>query len=75
MIDEKINASFSTGLTLRIIQSNKPKTLNSFGSIADGAQYIMGKCKSVAFLLVKPKTGGQAFHKTNWNVIVRSDRC
>ncbi|KAH7349739.1 hypothetical protein B0T11DRAFT_332784 [Plectosphaerella cucumerina] len=41
--------------------SNKPKTLNSFGSIADGAQYIMGKCKSVAILLVKPKTGGQAF--------------
>ncbi|KAL2826708.1 hypothetical protein BDW59DRAFT_145069 [Aspergillus cavernicola] len=49
-----------------------PKTLESYSSIADGAQAIINDCK-----FYKPgsynKASGQAFHKTNWNVIVRKD--
>ncbi|PTB40428.1 hypothetical protein M441DRAFT_141907, partial [Trichoderma asperellum CBS 433.97] len=46
---------------------HQPKTLESFGSIADGAQYIVDHCGR--YYLVS----GQVFHKTNWNVIVRED--
>ncbi|KAM0280203.1 hypothetical protein ACHAQH_004160 [Verticillium albo-atrum] len=48
------------------------KSLASFGSIADGAQRIIDICykdiKRWAF-------NGQAFHKTDWNVIVRGQKC
>ncbi|KAK4094684.1 hypothetical protein PCL_10149 [Purpureocillium lilacinum] len=50
-----------------------PKLLNSFGSIADGANYIVGSCTRTPgqFGYVV----GQVFHHTNWNVIVREDSC
>jgi hypothetical protein len=54
-------------------QSKSPKMLNSFGSIADGAQYIATRCKRGSG--VSQYTAGNVFHKTNWNVIVREDNC
>ncbi|KAL3456003.1 hypothetical protein BJX64DRAFT_271465 [Aspergillus heterothallicus] len=51
---------------------NEAKTLESYGSIADGAMAIVDKCS-----YYQPgtyiKVSGQAFHNTNWNVIVRAD--
>ncbi|KAH6693947.1 hypothetical protein F5X68DRAFT_258737 [Plectosphaerella plurivora] len=55
--------------------SDTTKTLWRFSSIADGAQYIMQMCQDRQSRPVKSLTGGQAFHKTNWNVIVRTDKC
>ncbi|KAJ0412967.1 hypothetical protein BJY00DRAFT_98693 [Aspergillus carlsbadensis] len=52
---------------------NKRKTLNSFGSIADGAQVILDRC--VAYNNGAQITGGQIFHSTHWNVIVTHARC
>ncbi|KAJ0425831.1 hypothetical protein BJY00DRAFT_298414 [Aspergillus carlsbadensis] len=48
------------------------KLLESYGSIADGAERIMVECVAGSDLQC---TGGQTFHKTNWNVIVREDSC
>ncbi|KAL3492408.1 hypothetical protein BJX62DRAFT_224573 [Aspergillus germanicus] len=51
---------------------DKPKTLESYGSIADGAMAVLEKCsyyKPGSYIHVS----GQAFHNTNWNVIVRAD--
>ncbi|KAJ3540860.1 hypothetical protein NM208_g4871 [Fusarium decemcellulare] len=60
-------------------RDKKPKTLNSFGSIADGAQRVRDKCShrfsnpggNGDIMRVK----GQAFHSTHWNVIVREIKC
>ncbi|KAJ5747689.1 uncharacterized protein N7511_009385 [Penicillium nucicola] len=53
--------------------SKSKKTLNSFGSIADGAKYINTKCVLGSGL--SRYTAGQVFHKSNWNVIVQEDKC
>ncbi|KND89165.1 hypothetical protein TOPH_06106 [Tolypocladium ophioglossoides CBS 100239] len=52
--------------------SNKAKTLGSFGDIADGASWILHKCKRVRWASYYA-VSGQAFHPTGWNVIVRRD--
>ncbi|KAL4962765.1 uncharacterized protein BDV14DRAFT_202586 [Aspergillus stella-maris] len=49
------------------------KTPNSYGSIADGAQYLLAKCRLGSG--ISEWTAGQVFHKTHWNVIVREDKC
>ncbi|KAH7234329.1 hypothetical protein B0J15DRAFT_538988 [Fusarium solani] len=53
------------------------KTLAGFGSIADGAEYIVDNC--MRWHWVKggyvSAVAGQVFHKTKWNVIVRKDKC
>ncbi|KAJ5320255.1 hypothetical protein N7508_000538 [Penicillium antarcticum] len=54
-------------------RSKSKKTLNSFGSIADGAKYIDTKCHLGEG--ISRYTAGQVFHKTNWNVIVQEDKC
>ncbi|OJJ06378.1 hypothetical protein ASPVEDRAFT_139091, partial [Aspergillus versicolor CBS 583.65] len=51
---------------------SQDKTLDGFGSIADGAGQIQWKCSWGAF---GQWTSGQIFHKTGWNVIVRADDC
>ncbi|CEJ87469.1 hypothetical protein VHEMI04425 [[Torrubiella] hemipterigena] len=52
------------------------KTLASFGSIADGAQWVWNKCAGrLDKGLAQGQVSGQAFHPTNWNVIVRKDKC
>ncbi|KAF4447181.1 general amidase [Fusarium austroafricanum] len=48
------------------------KTLNGFGSIADGAEYILHKCSSQGW---SNGVSGRVFHKTKWDVIVRKDKC
>ncbi|KKK20494.1 hypothetical protein ARAM_001115 [Aspergillus rambellii] len=53
-------------------RDSKGKLLESFGSIADGAEKILDKCTYGAML---QWTSGQVFHETNWNVIVRKDDC
>ncbi|KFY89547.1 hypothetical protein V500_05618 [Pseudogymnoascus sp. VKM F-4518 (FW-2643)] len=47
----------------------KGKTLASFGSVADGAQFIWGRCRTAGGV------SGQVFHPTNWNVIVDKQKC
>lgn len=55
-------------------QASEEKKLESFGSIADGAQKIRDECSTHGGL-TPATTAGQVFHKTNWNVIVRKDSC
>ncbi|QLI69713.1 uncharacterized protein G6M90_00g054910 [Metarhizium brunneum] len=53
-----------------------PKTLNSFGSIADGVYELEKHCRK--YFSWNPSgvsIAGQIFHETNWNVIVRKDKC
>ncbi|KAF6814984.1 hypothetical protein CMUS01_12544 [Colletotrichum musicola] len=53
-----------------------PKTLASFGSIADGAAYLSSFCTGLPETWNGKYTiGGQVFHSTNWNVIVRRNSC
>jgi hypothetical protein len=52
-----------------IRQERVDKDLLSFGSIADGAQWLVEYCTSVTGAQF-PFTAGQIFHQTNWNVIV-----
>ncbi|KAF0319612.1 hypothetical protein GQ607_013092 [Colletotrichum asianum] len=49
----------------------KAKELNSFREISDGALYVIKKCR----VGESTRVAGQAFHKDNWNVIVRWARC
>ncbi|WXC44252.1 hypothetical protein QX201_003989 [Fusarium graminearum] len=53
------------------------KTLNGFGSIADGAEYINDKCTRWGWQNggYRSFVSGQVFHSTKWNVIVRKDKC
>ncbi|KAF4943581.1 hypothetical protein FGADI_13314 [Fusarium gaditjirri] len=53
------------------------KTLNGFGSIADGAEYINDKCTRWGWQNggYRSFVSGQVFHNTKWNVIVRKDKC
>ncbi|KAL3442667.1 hypothetical protein BJX65DRAFT_286260 [Aspergillus insuetus] len=48
------------------------KTLDSFSSIADGAQYIYDNCHTGGYDGV---LSGQVFHSTDWNVIVKREAC
>ncbi|PHH59412.1 hypothetical protein CDD81_3222 [Ophiocordyceps australis] len=57
------------------------KTLPTFGKIAQGAEYIVQKCEIWGQVTWLPSfgcqwcVGGQVFHKDNWNVIVKKDKC
>ncbi|KAM0388309.1 hypothetical protein ACHAO7_010545 [Fusarium culmorum] len=55
----------------------KSKTLNGFGSIADGAEYINDKCTRWGWQNggYGSFVSGQVFHSTKWNAIVRKDKC
>ncbi|KAH7305453.1 hypothetical protein B0I35DRAFT_413850 [Stachybotrys elegans] len=55
--------------------TTSPKTLASFGSIADGAQWIVDRCSWVGDSGVYSYTAGQVFHSTNWNVIITTANC
>ena len=57
----------------RGFQARSNKQLESFGSIADGADYIMSQCRGGA--PAWEGISGQVFHKTDWNVIVRKSNC
>ncbi|PHH88398.1 hypothetical protein CDD83_7595 [Cordyceps sp. RAO-2017] len=50
-------------------RSDKPKTLLSFGSIADGAQFVIDECSHAGDDFV----AGSAHHPTQWNVRVDKD--
>ncbi|KAK0379906.1 hypothetical protein CLIM01_02699 [Colletotrichum limetticola] len=50
---------------------SKAKTFNSFKEISDGAYYVIEKCYRGVSTLVS----GRAFHKDNWTVVARWDRC
>ncbi|KAK2728518.1 hypothetical protein CKAH01_10873 [Colletotrichum kahawae] len=52
---------------------NKPKELQSFGSIADGALWLWRRCMQPGE--VYGWVAGQVFHKTNWNVIISMAYC
>ncbi|KAI8311997.1 hypothetical protein K4K61_011213 [Colletotrichum sp. SAR11_59] len=53
------------------LKDTKAKELNSFREISDGALYVIKKCR----VGESTRVAGQAFHKDNWNVIVRWARC
>ncbi|PNY24504.1 Uncharacterized protein TCAP_05560 [Tolypocladium capitatum] len=67
----RVSCSYNTGV---YICNDTPtdKYLISWGSVVDGLQYIWAKC--VAGILVDMQ-GGQVFHSTNWNVILRETNC
>ncbi|KXH66789.1 hypothetical protein CSAL01_11601 [Colletotrichum salicis] len=52
-------------------QDSKAKTINSFKEISDGAYHVINKCYRGVGILVS----GRAFHKDNWTVVGRWDRC
>ncbi|KAL2813072.1 hypothetical protein BDW59DRAFT_167617 [Aspergillus cavernicola] len=54
--------------------TRETKSLRSFNDIAIGVQAIWSECsfREPGYNMV---VSGQAFHKTNWNVIVRKDSC
>ncbi|OLN91678.1 hypothetical protein CCHL11_06602 [Colletotrichum chlorophyti] len=52
---------------------DKPKTLESFSDIADGAEKVWSECTDTEFHFWF--ASGQAFHKDNWNVIVGYEYC
>ncbi|KAL3454938.1 hypothetical protein BJX64DRAFT_295548 [Aspergillus heterothallicus] len=56
-------------------RSNEPKQLESYRSIADGAQAVLQSCSYDGGFSFSNKVTGQAFHDTNWNVIVRGEEC
>lgn len=56
-------------------QDNKPKTLESWGSIADGASWLSVRCSYQPTITSFLYVVGQVFHPTHWNVIVRKDSC
>ncbi|KAG8677681.1 hypothetical protein FPOAC1_003708 [Fusarium poae] len=53
------------------------KTLDGFGDIADGAEYLGKKCTRWGWEngSYKAFLSGKAFHEDNWNVIVQKDSC
>ncbi|KAH0439210.1 hypothetical protein CcaCcLH18_03005 [Colletotrichum camelliae] len=53
------------------LKDTKAKELSSFREISDGALYVIKKCR----VGESTRVAGQAFHKDNWNVIVRWARC
>ncbi|KAL5332938.1 hypothetical protein BJX70DRAFT_404045 [Aspergillus crustosus] len=56
--------------------ANEFKLLESYGSIADGAANIVNNCfRDGNFDFQQRAVGGQIFHETQWNVIVREDEC
>ncbi|KAH7329295.1 hypothetical protein B0I35DRAFT_466520 [Stachybotrys elegans] len=54
--------------------ARETKTLASFGSIADGAQFIVDRC-TVQRGQWTTVASGQEFHQSSWNVIARQDSC
>ncbi|KAL2851099.1 hypothetical protein BJY01DRAFT_261128 [Aspergillus pseudoustus] len=55
--------------------SDQAKQLESYRSIADGAQAVLQSCSYDGGFSFSNKVTGQAFHETSWNVIVRGDEC
>jgi len=51
------------------------KSLDTYGSIADGAEWISNNCVRRTMVSVLKLTAGQVFYEDNWNVIVRGDTC
>ncbi|OHE99658.1 hypothetical protein CORC01_05016 [Colletotrichum orchidophilum] len=59
-------------------RAKSSKQIDSFADIADGAQLLLSKCKDKlnANQGKAMTVSGQAFHKDNWNVVVRGgDNC
>lgn len=55
-------------------QDTNAKRLSSFSDIANGAQLLVTRC--VEWMSPEPTDfGGQAFHLSKWNVVVRRDGC
>ena len=65
--------NFFTRFINKISKARGDKTLlGGFGDIADGAQFLVDRCRQG---IRWPVLSGQAFSTTDWNVIVRHDSC
>ncbi|KAL4791933.1 hypothetical protein BDV19DRAFT_392569 [Aspergillus venezuelensis] len=70
---DAIERDHSIKLTSSLLcKSPQFKQLESYDSIADGADALMSCVVSIGWY---DQVAGQAFHNTNWNVIVRGDSC
>ncbi|KAJ6787139.1 hypothetical protein PWT90_05369 [Aphanocladium album] len=70
-----VSCSYSTAIWW-CNDSKQTKTSNSFGSIAEGARRTWGVCAGRIDQSLSPgQVSGQAFHPTDWNVIVRKGSC
>ncbi|POR37794.1 Uncharacterized protein TPAR_01987 [Tolypocladium paradoxum] len=66
----RVSCSYNTGIWW-CNDAREEKALLSFGSISDGAVYIWTQCGNNSWKQV----GGQVFHYTDWNVILRQQDC
>ncbi|KAH7129346.1 hypothetical protein B0J13DRAFT_563852 [Dactylonectria estremocensis] len=64
----RVSCSYNAGIRW-CNQDFVRKTLNSFGSIADGAQFVLNTCPSGS------KVGGLATHKSKWRVEAHKMDC
>ncbi|KAL4784895.1 hypothetical protein BJX76DRAFT_356632 [Aspergillus varians] len=69
----RVSCAYNTGVVW-CNDSRKKKVLNSFADIANGAMAVLGKCAKSEFGHER-RVMGQAFHRDNWNVIVRKEKC
>ncbi|CCF35349.1 hypothetical protein CH063_01288, partial [Colletotrichum higginsianum] len=69
----RVSCSYNAGIQW-CNDARQTKELASFGSIADGAQYIDDKCHTGS-PGVSGYASGQVFHETDWNVIVWNTPC
>ncbi|KAF9870467.1 hypothetical protein CkaCkLH20_12134 [Colletotrichum karsti] len=66
----RVSCSYNSAIEI-CNDDSKPKTLNSFKDIADGARYVDHMCHRWE----STRLAGQVHHKDKWNVIVRWARC
>ncbi|POR37950.1 Uncharacterized protein TPAR_01853 [Tolypocladium paradoxum] len=67
----RVSCSYGTGIYICNF-TLEDKYLISWGSVADGAEYIWKECSDDSR---ETKIGGRAYHPTNWNVFIMSSRC
>ncbi|KAF6822415.1 hypothetical protein CPLU01_12029 [Colletotrichum plurivorum] len=71
----RVSCSYGAGITW-CNDANSEKELYSFGSIADGAEYIFWRCGGASNVPVwQRRPAGQVFHNTNWNVFITGEWC
>ncbi|QPH04982.1 hypothetical protein C2857_002402 [Epichloe festucae Fl1] len=71
----RVSCSYGTGIWW-CNDSKDAKTLEGWGSIADGAQKVWTSCAGrLDDGFHAGKVSGQAFHWTGWSVIVRQNDC
>ncbi|POR31428.1 Uncharacterized protein TPAR_08361 [Tolypocladium paradoxum] len=67
----RVSCSYNTAVWM-CNDATDDQYLINWSSVADGIQYIWSKCAPDPYL---NPSGGQVFHYTNWNVVLRDASC